>query len=96
MLDFYLIKDITTKPNTDTSNLEHVGSINYETFEYLQKIKIIEEWLDFYGDFRWSYEQVFTKYNMIQKINHSYNIQSILSILQKAKDSENGLIAYGD
>ncbi|HPH98795.1 MAG TPA: hypothetical protein PK772_00550 [Chitinophagaceae bacterium] len=104
MLDFYLIKDAIAKPNGNTSSLNYAGSIDTKAFEYLQKIKTIEDWIDFDSDFRWTYTQVLKKYDKLSTINDSAKSSdskksqraTMLSILQQAKDAESGLIAYGD
>ncbi|MBK7882448.1 MAG: hypothetical protein IPJ81_00375 [Chitinophagaceae bacterium] len=105
MLDFHLINDTTSKSVIENGNLECAGSIDHYDFTYLKNIKIIEDWLDYYKDFRWTNEQVIQKIELLLSIYHSDNTskskvktpeKTMLDILQKAKNTGNGLIAYGD
>ncbi len=104
MLDFYLIQDTETKPNGGPNLLTYVGGLEYDDFEYLQKINIIEAWLDFYKDFRWTYEQVNEKYHklssqVIKKFDnqkHKSSMSKMFQILERAVNKQMGIIAYCD
>jgi hypothetical protein len=94
MLDFYLIKDTTSKPNNGPSDLDYLGGIDYDEFEKLQDEKIIEGHLDYYKDFRWTSEQVAVKSKILEQTSaKNYKLQGIL---RKAKQQDCGIIAYCD
>lgn len=94
MLDFYLIKDTTSKPNNGTSDLDYLGGIDYDEFEQLQDEKVIEGHLDYYKDFRWTSEQVATKSEALAKSKaKGYKLAEILT---KAREQNCGVIAYCD
>ena len=97
MLDFYLIKDSTSISNHGAHVIDFLGGINDSDFEHLQNINVIESHLDYYKDFRWSNEQVLRKnaqLNTISSLNDAE--RKMLDILNKAKETNNGLIAYCD
>jgi hypothetical protein len=102
MLDFYLIKDATSTSNHGLSKEDYAGGINDSEFDYLQNIHIIEDWLDYYQDFRWTNEQVNQKLSRLldylnaQKEPGKSPQLAILAILEKARQSECGLVAYAD
>jgi len=89
-----LIHDTQPKPNHGPSNLDYLGGIEYQEFEKLQDGKIIEAHLDYYKDFRWTSEQVVSKLELLRKENAKR--YSLKDILEKAKERESGVIAYGD
>jgi hypothetical protein len=108
MLDFYLISE-NYQPYTSLSNLDYVGSINYNDFIHLQKLSIIEHWVDYSNNYRWTNEQVHTKYQVLRKLNKpSYRSwkrkvetpktpeATFLYILREAIETDNELIAYSD
>ena len=107
MLDFYLISE-TYQPYKALSNLDYVGSIGYNEFVHLQKLSIIEHWVDFRNNYRWTNEQVHEKYQELRKINRPYRYRNrraktpqtpeatFLYILREAIETDNELIAYSD
>lgn len=108
MLDFYLISE-SYQPYTALSNLDYVGSINYSAFTHLQKLSIIEHWVDYRNNYRWTNEQVHEKYGELRKLNsRPYGYQKrrvktsqtpeavFLYILREAIETDNELIAYSD
>jgi hypothetical protein len=106
MLDFYIINDDTSKPDyPEQIHLQLAGSINADTFEHLQAVKIIEDRYDYYKDFRFSSVQVKQKYELILSSNSGLrdNYKKIktpegimLDILKIAISMNCGLIAYCD
>lgn len=109
MLDFYLISE-TYQPYTALSNLDYVGSISYSDFTHLQQLSIIEQWVDYRNNYRWTNEQVHLKYQELRKLKrpYSYNYRkyrvktpqtpevTFLYILREAIETDNELIAYSD
>ncbi len=109
MLDFYLISE-TYQPYQSLSNLDYVGSIDYSTFTHLQQLSIIEHWVDYRNNYRWTNEQVHLKYQELRKINRPCRYRrsrrakpvpltpeaTFLSILREAIETDNELIAYSD
>lgn len=107
MLDFYLISE-TYQPYTALSNLDYVGSICYNDFIHLQNLSIIEHWVDYSNNYRWTNEQVHVKYVELRKINRPYSFRkrkdqtpkspeaTFLCILREAIETDNELIAYSD
>jgi len=106
MLDFYIIKDDTPRPNQlKDLTLKFAGALDYETFEQLKAKNIIEERYDYYKDLRFSSIQVKQKYDLLLKSNQNLNSslrktitpESImLDILNIAIVNNCGLIAFGD
>lgn len=107
MLDFYLISE-NYQPYTALSNLDYVGSISYSDFMHLQKLSIIEHWVDYKNNYRWTNEQVHLKYGELRKINRPFPYRNrraktpltpeatFLYILREAIETDNELIAYSD
>jgi hypothetical protein len=94
MLDFYLIKDTTPKPNHRMPDRDYLGGIDYGEFEQLQEEKIIEGHLDYFKDFRWTSEQVAAKSELLGRAkSKGYKLAEILG---KAKAQNCGVIAYCD
>lgn len=94
MLDFFLIPDTSSARNIASSDLDYLGGIEYEEFELLQELKIIENHLDYYKDFRWTSDQVSSKLKLLAKL--SDRKFRLAEILRKAQSAEVGVIAYGD
>ena len=100
MLDFYLLKDHLPKTRSLSSN-EHVGMIEYEEFEYLQELGIIEKHLDYYQDFRCGLEDVERKLRKIGEVVKDKNesglgINKFQDILTMALNNNSGLFAISD
>ena len=100
MLDFYLLKDHLPKPKS-FSTKEHVGGLEYDEFENLKKLGIIEQHLDYYADFRWGLQDVERKLKMISEVakdkrDIEIEIKEIQDILILAFNSNSGLLAIGD
>jgi len=92
MLDFRFIPD--EKP-MHTRSLNYAGGIEYEGFVKAQDLKIIENYLDYYGSFRWSSQQVKQKRLLLQPAVAAA-IPNLASILKQAFAAECGLVALGD
>jgi hypothetical protein len=92
MLDFSFIRDEQPK---NSSNLNYAGGIRYDEFIKAQESGLIENHLDFYGDFRWSSQLVRDKRGMLTP-NVEVAIPNLASILKQAFAAECGLVAFGD
>ncbi len=98
MLDFYLIKANKIKPEyPEQKNLEFVGGIDMKQFKILADKGIIEDIYNYYSDFRWD---KITIEIMINKLNQNTDtcleFEKFKSILKKAINTENEIIAYCD
>ncbi len=94
MLDFYFISD--EKPNSySPAKAEYAGGINIREFEQAQYACIIESYLDFFKDFRWSCTRVKQKLTMIQGIK-SEKFNALQDIVQRAVERNCGVITFGD
>jgi hypothetical protein len=98
MLDFYLIKDTTPSLAHGWGEYDYVGGIDLTDFELLQDLKIIEHHQDFYKDFRWHYEDIVIKLDALltTQVLPDLTKSKFIKILSKAKDTNNGLIAFCD
>jgi hypothetical protein len=94
MLDFYLIADISSKRNPASSDPDFLDGIDYEEFEELRELKIIEDHLDYYKDFRWTSDQVSSKLKLLDNLTGKKF--RLAEILKKAKLAQVGIIAFGD
>ena len=94
MLDFYFIADEQPN-NTPLGQLTHAGKIEEEEFEMGQHLGLIESYADYYGQFRWSSEQVSHKLFLLANcpMRASTALQDILT---RAKAAAVGLRALGD
>ena len=101
MLDFYLISDESSDPKHPTG-LIYVGGIDLPDFQYLFNINIIENEAGYFQDFRWTNKQVLEKHRtlsqlMLNKIKDKPKSEMLLfNILEKAKESGNGLFTFCD
>ena len=98
MLDFYLINDKQSKPNyPEKANLEYISGLNSKTFENLKEFRIIDSRFDYYSDFRWNnglVKQISKK--AFEKRESDTDIEKLCEILDKALESNSGIIAYCD
>ncbi|WP_460502435.1 hypothetical protein [Hymenobacter agri] len=92
MLDFSFIDDELPMYSRQPS---YAGGIEYEEFEIAQELKIIENYLDYYGKFRWSSLQVKQKRAALNP-TVSASIPNLASILKQAFAGNYGLVAFGD
>lgn len=99
MLDFYLIQDDQSTPDSpEELGLKYVGGIEFEPYKSIQRKGVLEERFQYYSDFRWSSQFIS---NLIVSIN-SKNYQSdtdvklLMEILEDAKMENHGLVAYCD
>lgn len=94
MLDFYFIKD--TQPQPDTPDgLEFAGALDDKAFTNLQKKSIIDNRLDYCGDFRWTttdLKQIHQKSTPL----HDTDVAQLLHIIILAENKQTGLMAFGD
>lgn len=97
MLDFYAINDNLNK-NTKKTELKLAGKLDEKSFYDLQNKKIIEDWLDYYADFRWTKETVKQKIKLINdlKLEKENSSMSLLAILKVAEKNCEGIIAFSD
>ncbi len=97
MIDFYVIADNEQKPNPkNIDKLEYAGGIESDIYERLIKKGIIDSRFDFYSDFRWGNQLVRQLDSKTEKIGSDSDISALKRIIDKALNSESGLIAYGD
>ena len=99
MLDFYLINDDQTKPNSpDQLDLKFVGGLDDKTFENLQSKNIIDTRFDYYKDFRWTQSIIKQLREAISKkqMQADTDIQQLIKLLDLADKNKSGLIAYAD
>jgi hypothetical protein len=98
MLDFYLINDDQPKPSyPEQVDLIYIAGLDSKTFANLVKKGIIDSRFDYYSDFRWNMQLVEQLNSKALKANKSdLDIGGLKIILDKAMDSKNGLIAFGD
>ena len=99
MLDFFLLSDeyLSEQPLGDIPDeiVTCVGGIKMKEFEEAQVAEIIESSLDFYEDFRWSFEQVERKLALLAMLNHPF-LTNLRLILEQAVAANSGLIALCD
>ncbi|RSK33067.1 hypothetical protein [Hymenobacter metallilatus] len=93
MLDFYFIAD--EKPSNYSPALEYAGGIENREFEQAQQARVIEDYLIFFDDFRWSNAQVHQKLLQLHSIK-SEQVDALRKILQRAAQLHYGVIAFGD
>lgn len=99
MLDFYLIEDHKSKPDSPgQTDLKFIGGLNADTFERLQRKGVFQNPLDYYSDFRLSHRLVKQmKQHILEKqFQFDTDVKKLLSLLDIAEKAECGLIAYGD
>ena len=96
-MDFYLLDDYAPRPHPSKLK-QHVGRLEYEEFEALQKFDLIEKHLDYYQDLRWSFQDVEQKLRKAIELDKSQctEIDKFKEILSLARQNRSGLIAYGD
>lgn len=99
MLDFYVIKDEQTKPNSPGQiGLQFAGGLDDETFGRLKSKSIIDDRFDYYSDFRWG-TSVIKQINekiMNRHLHADTDVKALLQIIQLADKNQSGLIAYAD
>ena len=98
MLDFYIIKDKQQSPSSP-KNLKFAGGLNDIMFNNLQVRDLINKKYDYYSDFRWSYkviEEIYNKLLSFKDIETNSELKILLSLLNKAKETNSGLIAFCD
>lgn len=98
MLDFYIISDETNSNAKNVQKQTWIKSMEYDVFDYLKSINIIEERFDDYSTFRWSAAFVKQKINLIEnsKYRTDKNVIELLEILNDANRQQCGLIVFGD
>lgn len=99
MIDFYLINDDQTKPNSPRQGgLRLAGGLDDEIFEHLKQKGVIESRFDPYSSFRWGTSVVKNiNQTIIQRqLSTDNDVKNLLTILQLADENQCGLIAYGD
>lgn len=94
MLDFYLIEESQSKPNSP-KDLDFAGGLNDDIFERLQRKNIIPTQYDYYSDFRWDLNTID---QMIEKIKDStdQDQKTLFEMVEKAHLQNSSLIAYCD
>jgi hypothetical protein len=92
MLDFSFITD---GQSMRIRGLNHVGGIEWKEFEVAQKLQLIEKQCDYYGDFRWSSQQVRQKRATLTPAIEAV-VPHLAAILKQAFVAECGLAAFGD
>lgn len=99
MLDFYIIRDVQSKPGyPEQAGLEFAGGLDDKTFDNLQKKGIIDTRFDYYSDFRLGTTLIKQIRQTIlqRKLTEDPDVKNLLDIFEKADKAESGLIAYGD
>lgn len=98
MLDFYLLADDQKQLSfPEETGAKIVGHMNDQTFERLKVKKIIPERFNYYADFRWDRALIQQISNNIQKNGlNDTDIQSLLKLLDVAKEQDSGLMAFAD
>lgn len=92
MLDFFFIRDEQPKGSDQVNS---AGGIDYEEFIKAQDLKIIENHLDYYGDFRWKSQAVKHKHALLNP-TITIALPHLAAILRQSFAVESGLIAFGD
>lgn len=92
MLSFNFIRD---EQSVHVRSLAYAGGIEEEEFERAQELKIAEKYLDYYGKFRWSSQQVRQKRAILTPVIEAA-VPNLASILKQAFAGECGLVAFGD
>lgn len=98
MLDFYIISDDENQNAKDIQKLAIIKSMEYDVFDYLKSLNIIEERFDEYSTFRWSVAFVKQKIEFIENSQYrsDKNVIELLKILNEASQQQCGLIVNGD
>jgi len=100
MLDFYLLDDSQPKRNKPGQDLVYLGGTEANIFHQMQAEGIIEAWLDYYSDFRWSSEVVARMLLLLHEKQKSIafepGVVTFAAMLQKAIDLKSGIVAFGD
>ncbi|WP_022824904.1 hypothetical protein [Hymenobacter norwichensis] len=94
MLDFFFIRDEQPSDHALTQ-AEYAGGLRVDEFEQAKNAQIIEPYLDFYEDFRWSSVQVEQKLTLLQKAKIE-ETTVLLWILRRAMKLDCGVIAFCD
>ena len=92
MLDFNFIRD---EQPMHSKQVSFAGGIEWEEFEKAQAANIIESHHDFYGDFRWSSQNVKQKKAMLTPAITA-EVSNLAAILKQAFAGNFGLVAFGD
>jgi hypothetical protein len=92
MLDFSFITD---GQSMRTRGLNRAGGIEWKEFEVAQNLQLIEKHCDYYGDFRWSSQQVRQKQATLTPAIEAA-VPHLAAILKQAFVAECGLAAFGD
>lgn len=97
MLDFYLISDSEGKPKPDQlEHLDYAGSVESDMSGRLVRKGIIDSRFDEYSDFRWGKQLIKQIEAKANKFNADSDVLKLKEIIEKAKNKEFGLIAFGD
>ena len=98
MLDFYLIKDNQSKPNSpEQADLIYLSGVDETSFNKLIEKGIIDARFDYYSDFRWSTKMIQQMHSKIMESNLIGNeIDVLKKILDRAILCNEGIIAYCD
>ena len=97
MLDFYIISDSEGKPKPDKlDKLNYAGGLESDIFDRLVRKGIIDSKFDFYSDFRWSNQLVKQIDSKTKEFTTDSDITALKTIINKAINSDSGLISCGD
>lgn len=97
MLDFYIIPDSEETPKPDkVDKLDYAGGLELEIFYRLKKKGIIDSRFGFFSDFRWDNQLVKQIDSKGKVLSTDTDIKELKRIIDKAINSESGLIAIGD
>jgi hypothetical protein len=99
MLNFYIIKDDKSKPNSPgPDNLEYADGLDDRTFANPQRKGIIDDKFDYYSDFRCGTQLIMQIRQIIKnkKMKKDSDVQALAVLLDIAERQDSGLIAYGD
>jgi hypothetical protein len=97
MLDFYIISDSEEKPKPDKiDQLDYAGGLESDIFDRLVRKGIIDSRFDFYSDFRWGNQLVRQIDSKTKEYSNDSDIKALKNIVDKAVNSESGLIAFAD
>ncbi len=91
MLEFYFTRNEQPSAN---EQIGAAGEIDYDEFDEAQKLKIIENGLDYFDIFRWTSQQVQQKRAMLTP-TIELAIPNLASILKQAFGTSCALVAYG-
>lgn len=94
MLDFYIIKD--TEVRQTPNKLRYAGGLEFGPFKRLANLGIIDSKFDYYSDFRWQSSYLHQIALKMEGLESNTDIAKLKSIIDKAINTQSGLIAFAD